>query len=261
MPITKEQLQYVALDDQGAGRCGIGEATLGSFLGKTGQDETTTPETEKTSQNLFANIMRAGINPPDSGRTELHPLVTDLIKKQFGIEFADKKIHLLRPDDVTGKSLVMVLSTDLDSVPAYVLTQAFDVLHAPIRDPFPNLEQDLGSAAAQIYFYAFLLAYVVENRFEELGTSRDEQGRIIPRNLLNFHPAEWEKEFFADIFGLATIKLPASGMTILLERRTTTEFDSLGKEPPENPGRSFFDDEWGEQSLLSKPGSFLGGRF
>lgn len=268
MSITKEQVQYVALDDQGAGRCGIGEATLGHFLG---QKETDSPELEfpdETNLNLFSNIIRAGIRPPDSGRTDLHPLVTDLIKQRLGIEFLDKKIHLLQAADINASTIVLVLATDLSTVPEYVFSQAFDVLHAPIVDPFPNLENDLDSAAAQIYFYALLLANVVETRFAELGISRDKNGIVIPRRLLDFHPIEWEQEFFADIFGIRSFRFPHSGMTVSLESSKLggpMDF-SIGQVPPENPsrsffendegrtndaiiegvGRSFFDDEWGE---------------
>jgi len=259
MSITKDQLRYVALDDQGAGRCGIGEAALGHFLGEKNTDS----PPSLVSPNLYSNIIRAGVRPPESGRADLHLLVTDLIRNRLGIEFIDKKIHLLQEADISANTIVLVLTTELNSIPDYVLQQAYDVLHAPIMDPFPNLENDLGSVATQIYFYALLLSYVVENHFEELGVSRDENGKILPRALLGFHPKEWEQEFFADVFGRGSFRFPASGMIVPLESQGVgAEFDyTLGKVPPEQRSRSFFEDEWGETPSMLKPYSVMSQRF
>jgi len=256
MSINKEQAQYIALDDQGAGRCGIGEAALGKFVGKETIDTTLPEETKLSSTNLYQNIMRAGIRAPDSGRSDLHPLVTDLIKAQFDIEFIDKKIHILQESDINANSIVMVLSTNLNSVPEYVFKQAHDVLHAPIIDPFPNLEKDLGSAARQIYFYAYLLGYIVETKFEELGINRDKDGIIIPRNLKTFYPDNWEKHYFPEIFGLVPpIFLPGGLGTISAETST------IGQGPMEQMPRSFFEDEWGETPSIVKPYSVMYQRF
>ncbi|MCC6711266.1 MAG: hypothetical protein IT416_02845 [Candidatus Pacebacteria bacterium] len=256
MSITKEQAQYIALDDQGAGRCGIGEAALGEFVGKENIDTTLPEKTNLSPTSLYQNIMRAGIRPPDSGRSDLHPLVTDLIKAQFGIEFLDKKIHLLQQADINTNTIVMVLSTDLNSVPEYVFKQAYDVLHAPIIDPFPNLENDLVPAARQIYFYALLLGYIVETRFEELGISRDKDGRVIPRNLKTFYPENWEKHYFPEVFGLVPpIFLPGGLGTVSAETST------IGQGPMEQMPRSFFDDEWGETPSILKPYSIMNQRF
>lgn len=252
MTITKELARYVALDNQGAGRCGIGEVALGVALNKR----------LAANNNLENGIIRAGISLPDSGRTDLHPLVTDLIKRRFNIELIDKKIHLLQEADISPNTIVLVLATDLKSVPSYVFKQAFDVLHAPVRDPFPNLENDLGPAATQIYFYALILSHVVESRFQELGISRNESGEVIPRNLITFNPDNWENEFNYEMFGeRPPLKFPSSSMLASMESPGLSPFNySLGKPPPENPQRSFFEDDWGEASAFNKPWSIWYGR-
>ncbi len=230
-----KNVDLCSLDQQGAGRNGAEQAF---------------------ARDRFPNlhVIRAGARPPDSGRTTLHPTVVESIEKRLNITITDKEIHILEPEDITPTTIVLVL-TDLDDVPPFVFERAYDVLLMPVADPFPNLEKSLERVMTQMYFYAYMLWFVVEHHFEKLGTNKDDRDCVIPRNIQEFQPDNWEPKFSLNHLqniwngsevGNSSLSKSATSLS------TPRESDYFQGKAPAQSSRSFFDDDWGKIPIRIK---------
>jgi len=168
------------LDLEGVGRCN---------LAKSGQT------TEGLPGFMFT---AAGVNHPDSGRTDIHPAVIDVAKRRHGNDIAGWPVQRIEPEMVDKDTIVLMLCSP-DLVPDFVLSQAKDVFLFPIADPFGvDIEQKLEVTTSQIAWMNWLLSLVLTTRSDEVGNSRDERGWIIPRYLVQFEPKNIEPEYSYD---------------------------------------------------------------
>lgn len=114
-PCSKE-INILVVDEEGVGRNNLGKAVLMKKL----------PDIP---------INSAGIHKPESGRTDIHPSVIEVAKNRYGVDISDWPVQLLSPEMINNQTLVLVLCNP-ELVPDYVLENAYDVLLAPIEDPF-----------------------------------------------------------------------------------------------------------------------------
>lgn len=183
MSVKKEKINIVIVDEEGVGRSRIGQALV-----------------QKQLPNISINGV--GVRRPDSGRTTMHPLVVQTVSARCGADISNEPVTLLTPEMVTAETIVLVLN-DHKNLPGWVTQQALAVLLAPIADPFPKLENELENAASRISFHAWLLMYVLTNKFEELDTKKDSSGNVKPRYLVEFEPRTIEPEYSYDNFHAA----------------------------------------------------------
>ncbi|NCS97444.1 MAG: hypothetical protein GW762_02550 [Candidatus Pacebacteria bacterium] len=174
------EINLLDLDKEGVGRSNLGKSVKQAVF----------PTLEKNA---------AGVHPPESGRTDIHPSVISVAEKRHGSDIAGWPVQVLTPEMVNALTIVIVYC-DPKLIPDFVLEQAFDVLLAPIQDPFGNLESKLENTATQIAFFNWLLYVTLTSRFDEIGTHRDENGYVIPRYLVQFEPKNIEPEYSFDGF-------------------------------------------------------------
>lgn len=181
MSSKEKRKRVLIVDKQGVGRSNLAKSALGSEL----------PGMEITA---------VGVNHPDSRRTNIHPAVVTVAKNRHGNDISDWPVQRLRPEDVDSNTLVVVFCNP-NLIPYFVLQQALDVLLAPIEDPFgDDIAQKLEVTATQIAYYTWLLALAIHRRFDEIGTSRNDSGEVIPRYLTQFEPKNIEPEYSYDGF-------------------------------------------------------------
>ncbi len=140
----------------------------------------------------FPNIPidRGGLNHPKSGRTTMHPQVVSLIKDRTGADISDRNVQKLSKEMVDENTLAIGFINFENEVPNFLTKTAFDVLLSYIGDPGDDVDNMLSRLSSKIAYYVWLTEFVINNKFEELGNNRDEDGNVIPRNLNSFLPKE-----------------------------------------------------------------------
>ena len=220
MPLNIEQVKILWLDLEGVGRCNLGKSI-----------------SEKNPHKNDA----AGVDHPQSGRTDIHPQVVDVAMRRFQIDIVDWPVQRLEPNMVDESTIVVALLQEVSRIPDFVFEQSLDVFHAPIPDPADNLDNMLEHTATQIAHIYWLLAYLLDQQPEQVGNSRNEQGRVIPRDLTRFEPINIDPEHM-----LANVFLNSSSAAItpgsaIEDRHPAGEIPTFGSRNPNTSHRSFFD--------------------
>ena len=97
----------------------------------------------------FENADSAGVRAPDSGRTDLHQSVIEIIHLRTKIDASDWEVQLLAQEMVTTATIVVFVGIS-EELPDYVFETAFAVINAELADPFHDLENKLQNITTKL---------------------------------------------------------------------------------------------------------------
>lgn len=220
----------------------------------------------KVADSLEGEKDAAGVNRPKSGRTTVHPKVVEMAFQKMNEDISNWPIQQLQPSMIDQNTLVIALLPEIELIPEYVRRLALDVFLAPIFDPAEHMHV-LSYTWMQICHINWLVEYILTHDFEKVGVNRDEFGFVIPRDLASFESTHIEPKF-----QLTNILLPPQFNSVgeviwnrafIEGKKPATQFaddrvNSFNRiEQMSDRRKSFFEDDWGEGSVL-RTGSVLG---